>query len=507
MEMGRSGHGWRAMLVALASACAPAEDLGPLPIDVCGQDTPKQILALDDDEFVDPIGGVAQFEDRWLFGVRRFEIPLTNIASTASRPEDRAFAQLDARLESVGACGEDRRTVANDVDYVIPPTTDDAPWLGCRRDTGDVYWIDPDGARPERPIGRAVFCQQVIVRGHDLFFPTADPGDYVRAQLGDDGVVVDVLVTDVVQTSGTWRDVDGESVPTDDIFLLRGEARTLVRLDFTTLEVVDVLDRVDEFQVSGDRRWVMSVRRVPDNPNDSGLPSAQLTDLVEHSGILFWQSDWADVAADLGSSHATVQRFEAGGIPGQTLAMTIPSLHMTSLDAGIKVWDSDGVDVLVTTNPANVVELLEVSTKERRIVEAATFVDVEQGALYYEDAGPYADLDVPEEYRPVDIVRLPLADGAPEVVYERTFSKVELPGDRWLTRSQVDSNQLADLMLVDGDSLEIRRVDRGIVPSLRPYDLDLDLGHRQPWLTDDVVYQVHERASDRGGMWRVRFRD
>lgn len=64
---------------------------------------------------------------------------------------------------------------------------------------------------------------------------------------------------------------------------------------------------------------------------------------------------------------------------------------------------------------------------------------------------------------------------------------------------------LADLMLVDGESLEIRRVDRNVVPVLSPYDPRTDLEFRKPWRTDDVTYQVHERASDRGGMWRALF--
>lgn len=505
-RLGQStGHALRAWLAALTCACAPEEHVEPLPISVCGQDRPKQILALDDDEFVDSNGGIAQFEDRWLFGVRRFEIPLTSVMSTLSGPEDRPFAQLDARLESVGSCGEDRRVVAEDVDFVIPPLTSDDAWLGCRKDTGDFYWIDPDGAWTSRPIGRALFCPRITVRGHDVFFHS-DTGDYARAQLREDGVVVDVLVTDVVQTSSFWTVVDGEYVPSDDILLLRGEDRMLVRLDFATSTTEELFDRVDEFHVSDDRRWILKIRRTPNDPNDATTPTATLVDRESLSEVGFVGAPlWQDVRGDLGRGFAWIEGLDAQGASVQMIVATLPSLRLLYLDGSARVEGSNGDDLVVVTTEGTT-EVIEAPAAQTRFTVPYS-VFVWDDVMFYEDPMPYADLDIADDYRPFATVRTPLATLTPEILSERAFSYIELAGDRWLATGETDLNWLGDLVIVDGTTLDIRRVDDDVVEPLRSYERDQDSQPLEPWRTDDLVYQVHERASDRGGMWRVKFTD
>src|SRR5687767_3998636 len=138
----------RAVRIGLASAlvgCAPEEEELDLPIDVCGQDEPVQILALEDEQVIGQ-RGTARVGDRWLFGVRTFEIPLTAVDTALGGAEGRPYRQLESEIVSVGECGEDRRVVATGVDTIFPATNEDEPWLGCVADTGDLYWFDPDGA-------------------------------------------------------------------------------------------------------------------------------------------------------------------------------------------------------------------------------------------------------------------------------------------------------------------------------------------------------------------------
>ena len=65
--------------------------------------------------------------------------------------------------------------MAEGVDVLWSPQAEDGPWIGCRKDTGDLAWIDPDGAFAARSIGRArAPCGWFTARGHDVFFLTED---------------------------------------------------------------------------------------------------------------------------------------------------------------------------------------------------------------------------------------------------------------------------------------------------------------------------------------------
>ncbi|HET6585339.1 MAG TPA: hypothetical protein VFG69_17895 [Nannocystaceae bacterium] len=497
------GHVLAASLAGLTLGCAPAQELPPLPIEVCGEDAPVQILALGDDEAVD-WEGIAQFEDRWLFGVRRFEIPLTSLRSIRAAPEDRAFAQLDARLESVGQCGEDRQVVAEDVDFVIPAQQDGDAWLGCRTDTGDFYWIAPDGAWAARPVARAASCRQFVVRGHDVFFIAAETHEYTRAQLRDDGIVLDVLVTDVVKQSPDYTTIDGESLPAPDVYLLRETDRVLVRLELATGMVEDVLDGVDDFSVAADRQRVMRIRRIPQDPNDSTTPNATVLDLGSNSESWFSGVGWSDIRGFLADGYVFVQGLDPNGLPLQTVVVTVPALHLRFLDGPVFVRGSDGDDRVVISASPDGLEVLEMSSGDRHPVQTSVAI-VSDGILWYEDERPYGHVDLPDEYRPVDVIRMPLATLEPEVVHKRVFSSIEVADDLWLDNSPIDDNELTELVVVDGESLTIRRVDRNVVQGLYFVEPAPDRDPLAPSSSNDLVYQVHERATDRGGMWRVRF--
>lgn len=488
-------------MLAVGCASEPSE---PLPIEVCGENRPVQILALDDAEVIDPWSGSARLGDRWIFGVRRFEIPLTSVASTTFPPDMRPFAQLDARVESVGACGEDRRVVAEDVDILFPPFESDGPWLGCRNDNGDLYWIHPDGASPARWITRVDRCGRHIVRGQDVYASSKD-GDFVRAQVGDAGVTLDILVTDVVRASFFNAPGSAPLPPEDDAFLLRGKDRVLVRVDLSTHGVEEVHDRVDEFSISGDRRWLVWIRRVPDDPNDVSVPEARLLDRSTGEEHVLGRPYWSGIQAFVGNGFV-VATGAGSGTPIETELISLPDVLSALVTEKLTVLGSDGNRIVISANFGSI-DVLDLGTGERRTAfETYRPVEVHDGQIWYTDASGYAELDLPAGYVARDMMRIPIDTLAPPtLVRSRIFSPIELPGDRWATAVNYDENSLSDLVIIDGKNLDVGRIDDDLVGTPRPYDRSDADGDGLPWLTDELVYQVHERASDRGGMWRVKF--
>ncbi len=493
-------------------ACAPDEEEMDLPIDVCGQDEPVQILALEDDQAIGR-QGTARFEERWLFGVRTFEIPLTRVDTALMGAEWRPYRQTRAEIESVGECGEDRRVVAAGSDTIFPATSADEPWLACAADTGDLYWFDPAGEWEPRFVGRSERCGRHLVRGATIFVLLAD-GALVRVRLDDAGLEAEALVSDVVEAPAVFdQRGDGAALP-DDVFVLRSD-RSLARVALRTGAVQLELEGADSFDVSEDRRWLTwGIHNDDDEP-----VSAWLRDRESGEDFLLGAPTWRGVDADLRGGYAFVRGTSEGDAP-QTQVLEPATLRSLWLAGAYILWGGVNGSVVVTdvtdvlsgvaelpTDPNSLeAELVDFESGERTKVGARGLaVAMAGGATWQVDLTPYVHSDVPAAFAPFDVVRIPLDTLDPEVARARVFSEFELSSDRWIVASALDENLLAELRFLDGKSLRHRAFAEDVVIFGERFDIRREAKQGPPAIIEDLTYQVHARGSDRTGVWRVRF--
>ena len=489
----------RAWLFTLAAACRPSEE-APVPIDVCGQDAPVQILELTDDQAIMPgTGGSARFGERWLFGVRTFEIPLTKLETALSAAPYRLYDQIDATIVAVGECGEDRRIVLEGADIVQAPVAADGPWLACREDTADLFWFDPDGVVPPRQLSRASTCAGVLVRGRDAFVLRADTRELVRARLEPTNFAVETLVDDVIVAPHAQEPPSRDEPVPDDVFVIRGD-RTLVRVDLDTGATQVELEDVGSFSISTDRRWLAWTSRPPDD-----MPSAAWL-LDRHTGDVqaLGRASWAFVSVVVRDDYAAAWGGNEDGSERELQLVAVPSLRSEWVVGDSIPLASSGDHVLLTSPESNYDALvIDLSTGVRTTLPDVGYVQIEEDALSFADHDRYADLGLPEALIPYDLVRIPLTTLEREVVRSRVFSRFGTAEDRWVIQSEIDVNFNVGLELLDGATLAHDTFASDVVPgsctSNVPYTTDSELF---PVL--DVIYQVHERASDRGGIWRAR---
>jgi hypothetical protein len=490
-------------LVSTLVACAPDDEEIDLPIEVCGQDEPVQILALEDEQVIGERAS-ARFEDRWLFGVRTFDIPLTRVNTALQGAEGRPYRQTGAEIVSVGECGEDRRVVASGADTIFPATSESEPWLACTADTGELYWFDPAGAWEPRFIGRSERCGQHLVRGSTIFVLLAD-GALLRARLQNADFVAESLVSDVVQAPDLLdHRIAGVALP-DDVFVLRSD-RSLARVALRTGAVQLELEGADGFDVSDDRRWLTwGVHDRDGNPL-----SAWLRDRESGEDILLGAPTWRGVTAYLRGGFAVVSGFSDGALP-EMQVLEISTSRSVWLTGNYVVW---GVveDVVVIADLTDFngsipfdVERIDFESLERtKLTESSGTVVVEHGAVWQRDSTRYEGSELPDALTPFDVVRFPVDTLERDVVRARVFSSFELSDDRWIVSDSLDEDLLADLRFLDGASLRHRAFAEDVILN-NDFDLRREASQGPPPIIDELTYQVHARSSDRTGVWRVRF--
>jgi hypothetical protein len=496
-------------LVATLVACAPDEDEIDLPIEVCGQDEPVQILALEDEQVIGQ-GASARFEDRWLFGVRTYEIPLTRVDTALQGAEGRPYRQTGAEIVSVGECGEDRRVVASGADTIYPATSESEPWLACAADTGELYWFDPAGAWEPRFLGRSERCGQHLVRGSTIFVLLAD-GALVRVRLDADDFVAEALVSDVVVAPAFFDHRVAGTVLPDDVFVVLSD-RTVARVALRTGAVQLELEGADSVNVSDDRRWLTwGVRDPDDNP-----VAAWLRDRESGEDFLLGAPSWRGVVAYLRDGYAIAKGTSDGDAPQTQVveSSTLRSLWLTGspivweiVDGTVVVTDvTEILDGLPTDLTSLEAELIDFESGERTKAGVTGLdVTVVDGAMWQIDSTRYADSDLPAAFTPFDVLRIPLDTLDREVARARVFSELELSGDRWIVSSALDEDLLAELRFLDGTSLRHRVFAEDVITFGERFDLRREAEEGPPPITDELVYQVHTRASERTGVWRVRF--
>jgi hypothetical protein len=490
-------------LVATFVACAPDEDEIDLPIDVCGQDEPVQILALEDEQVIGE-RGTARFEERWLFGVRTFEIPLTSVSTALMGGEDRPYRQTRAEIVTVGECGDDRRVVAAGADTIYPATSEGEPWLACAAETGDLYWFDPEGAWEPRFVGRAARCGQHLVRGATIFVLLAE-GALVRARLDTENFVAEALVSDVVDAPDLFdHRITGVPLP-DDVFVLRSN-RGLARVALRTGAVQLELEGADGFDVSDDRRWLTwSV-----NDRDGNPLSAWLRDRESGEDILLGAPTWRGVSAYLRGGFAIASGISDGDLPEMQI-FEISTSRSVWLKGSWVVW---GVveNAVVTADVTDFngstpfeVERIDFGSGDRtKVTDSSGTVVVEDRAVWQRDATQYERSDLPDALTPFDVVRISIDTLEREIVRARVFSSFELSDDRWIAAGALNENFLTELRFLDGASLRHRAFAEDVVLD-KDTDIRREAKHGPPPIIDELTYQVHARASDRTGVWRVRF--
>lgn len=488
--------------------------------ELCGQDGPVQILPLELDEVVYPTGWPPQRMDgRTYYGIRRLDHPITNVPVTSWPAEAREYAEIDARIESVGPCGEDRRIVAEGVDALLPRAADDEPWLALRNETRELFWIELDSRRPPILVARSEpqGYPQFLVRGQHVW------------ELRDDTILRHTLAGATLTTQTMFEDVVAMWPPSDDRrwpehetgeLLVQLETGELLAFDFLAGTSEELARNVGGFATDLAQRWIISW---------SVEPGTQPSDATD-TATLFERGQ--DVSYIYGSPGEPIHRFgferdvlvqQTGCSPGDAAAcpfgggvvsttFVLPDeLVSVQLDGDWRVWGSTQRGEFIAR---------ELATGESRLFsvvdgELTQPFAIEGGARLFEDSVVMQRCTDDGSGRliapPCDIISIPLSTGRAETIERDVWSEIAVPGPRWVDfhaptpdPDQWRPDPRGDLVVFDPHTRVSSLIDRDVSPeygALEPYDSD----GVSPWHTDEIVYQVRSLRDDRTGLWRARF--
>jgi hypothetical protein len=495
---------------------------------ICGEDEgPLQVLALATDEVVSAHLPSQRIDERWYYGIRRFDHPITDVGRASGLPSRRGYAELDARIESIDRCGSDRRVLAEGVDVLFPPTTEDEPWLARRSETGDLFWIDPDGAWPPRRIATTPALYEQIVLGHVVYTFDADTGELSRYRLEPDGVHSE-LVRDGVAHVDVF-DVRHFARSASERVLARLDDGRLVELTLASGRMETIVEGVDGFWGEVDGRWLAWWPALPEDSTDRDTRVAWLLDRETGETRSLAFDDGAELSvAYLSTDLIATRRVEpielSGQMHHQPVAMRLtllPAWIATTIEGDWLVQSASADRVVVTTlptffAPSNAMPsgsyVYDRSADGLELVGGPfpPFARVRDDALWYSECA--AEPDASTRFGPpCDLIRVALDTLQPEVVRPRAWTDVELPGDRWLAwdgpaDDPTAPNRRGTLWVLDGGDGQPRRLADDVAEGwslLEPHD---DPGSL-PWQTDEIVYQVRSLTSDRTGLWRAAFAD
>jgi hypothetical protein len=162
-------------------------------VERCGEVGPIQLLGLAPHETAEGdtadswIVHAVEAGDRWLVGVREYDVPLGPDSWIGADGDlEDAPVVVSSRIVSVDECGGDPRVVAEGASHIRPPRGAE-PWIACTEDHRIVVF-DPEVEGP----GRAhpdLWCTDDVVDG-DFLTSRRVEGELpmvVRATLGPDG--------------------------------------------------------------------------------------------------------------------------------------------------------------------------------------------------------------------------------------------------------------------------------------------------------------------------------
>ncbi len=506
--------------MGLAVALVPACTADATPIveaevaEVCGQPGPVQILPLERDEVVPERWPVVMHGDRYLYGIRRFDHAITNLDYARLDREQRMYAELDARVESIDRCGDDRRVIAEGVDVVIPPPNDGEPWLGYRTETNTLFWIDPDGAWAPREVARTTQPWDHLASGELVYTFDREAQELVQWRLADDEVRVGSRLESVIDV-GPLVDlgVFGRA-RTEETIALQSDGE-LVAIRLATAEVVSVASNVGGFVANSDPRYVAWWAGVPDDPF-AGPPTQLLLSDREGPGSLYLDFGGVPLDMTMGDRLAATEHVavDVGGYSAasETTLTLLPELASVTLAGSWRpfgVADGNRVSVLAPFDTtASTQFVFEARDGElQQVAGPIANPTPYDGALWWSECagGPTS-----EHGAACDLMTMRLATLQPEVVARDAWSDVALPGGRWVVFHAPEPDPDAwrpdprgTLWVIDGSTGEESRLAIDVSSRFElhePHDDTPDV-----WHTEEVVYQVRSLDTDDTGLWRVRF--
>ena len=499
---------------SLALACG---DESPIPeaevADVCGEPGPVQILPLERDEVVGEIWSSARYGDRYLYGIRTFDHPISNVDATRLPASQRGYAELGARIESIDRCGDDRRVIAEGADALFAPRTELEPWLARRSETGMLFWIDPEGRWPARELVATRLHGLHVVTDNLVHVFREGEHDIVRVTLSGDVPIVETVLDRVVdaQTFSMFSSIDKPAT----VYALRDDGE-LVLLHLRTGRMESIAKGVAGFVTADDPRYVAWWPGDLDATLPSPVTEALLLDRTSGRTVALGFDEGELSFRMFGPLLVTWRSGDDPDPPArsdivQTRLTFLPELRSYVLDGK---WDSNGSTSLgdrFTVQPPTELSFGWVLLESQD--DGLSFITGPSSSSGYDGAfwTGTCDADVASEHaRPCDLIRTPFDTLEPEVYERRAWSPFALPEDRWLVfvakPTPPDAwrpDPRGTLWIIDGATGEETRLDRevsGGFPMLEPHTT-----YGGVWHTDELVYQVRSLDSDRTGLWRARF--
>jgi hypothetical protein len=499
---------------SLALACSEESAIREADVaDVCNEPGPVQILTLEREEVVGEAGSSARYGDRYLYGIRTFDHPISNVGVTRAPAAQRGYAELDARIESIDRCGDDRRVVAEGVDSIFVPRNESEPWLGRRSETGMLFWIDPEGRWSARELVETRFPGTHIVTERVVHFFRDDEHDIVSITLEGDAPVVETVLDRVVdaQTFSAFRDVDASAL----VYALRDDGE-LVLIDLRSGRMESIAKGVAGFTTDRDPRWVAWWPGVHDEVLPPPVTEGWLVDRMTGGTQALAFDDAAELSMRLFGPLLTTWQHGPGLDPSrytdilQTRLTFLPRMRSYVLPGK---WDSAGSsavgDRFTAQAPFEVASgwVLFESTEASLAAVAGPFTSSGDDAFWTEECDGHVRSAHAE---PCDLIRIPFETAQREIAERGAWSSIALPDDHWLKfvgRTPPPDAWRPDprgtLWIIDGTTGDETRLDRDVSPGL--YNLEPHELGREPWHTNEVVYQVRSLDTDRTGLWRARF--
>ncbi|HWB77191.1 MAG TPA: hypothetical protein VG755_19630 [Nannocystaceae bacterium] len=495
-------------------ACGEADPIAHADVaDLCGRAGPVQILPLQREEVVGELWSSARYGDRYLYGIRTFDHPISNVEATRYSPQQRGYAEVAARIESIDRCGDDRRVIAEGADTILAPRSELEPWLARRSETGMLFWIDPEGRWPARALAETPWYGGAAVADNLVHVFREDEGDIARFTLVDDQPILDVVLDRVVDAQ-TFSFTDSVDTPAI-VYALRDDGE-LVLLHLRTGRMESIAKGVAGFTTERDPRYVVWWPGDLDATLSAPITEAWLLDRERDRSIALAFEAGGELSFRMfGPVLATWRTAENPDLPGhsdvvQTRLTFLPELRSIIVDGK---WESIGASAegrRFTAAPPFEISLdhflFESSDDGIRVVGGPLDRPFD-GAFWTKEC---AEDDASAHAHPCDLIRTPFDTMEPEVYEQRAWSSIALPDDRWLVFAAKPPppdawrpDPRGTLWIVDGATGDEARLDRevsGGFPMLEP--------HTSPggvWHTDEVVYQVRALSGDRTGLWRARF--
>ncbi|WP_434420990.1 hypothetical protein [Nannocystis pusilla] len=443
--------------------------------EVCGTPGPHRLLEFAPGERL-----------RFKFGHERIDDRLYFITSTG--PLQYPEPSETATVYSTGLCGEDRRRIADGIGLVFTREQLPGVLLGCRDLLdGPLFVLDPAGIAPPRRLAPAG-CRVGEWSTHGLVQVVESAGDLGRvlfypypADL-DAESMAPVVLAEAIQTP--------HYVLHDDELFALDPDDNLIRITVPDGEITVEQPAARGFKVSEDARYLVW----------EDLATAD--DAQGSPGDLVVRDRWTGVDTILaaaphslsigGFSSEEVELLQLDAFGGGRL-IDLPSFVTTEFPPHRRIWHrfSDrqwlmegedggwylfdpiaGAEVFITADPGDV---------QRATAEFMYFERRAEGAARTD---------------PSELWRYPYDGGEPEQLAQRVTAWDWLSDERIYTLVDIDAEGLGDLVVIDPETLEERRLDSRV----------RDLGWLA-WFTsivenDTIAYQVLD--GDRSGVWIVR---